>query len=273
MPVAAPLEVIQTCRASGPFRAAIFDFDGTLSLLRRNWQDVMIPMMVDILLATGTSETRQQLAEHVEDYVMRLNGKQTIFQMMRLAEEVMARGGTPLEPLAYKHQYHDLLWREVGARVALARGDAAAAEDMTVPGSRQFLSLLRDAGLTLYLASGTDLKYVRDELAVLGLAEFFGAHVYGALDDYKKFSKAMVVEQIIRDTGVAGSELIGIGDGYVEIEEIKRVGGLAIGVASNENTRSGINAWKRNRLVQAGADVIVGDYQCQEELRSLLKLA
>lgn len=273
MSVAAPLEIVQPRRASGPFRAVIFDFDGTLSLLRRNWQDVMIPMMVDILLATGTSETRQQLAEHVEEYVMRLNGKQTIFQMMRLAEEVSARGATPLEPLAYKHLYHDLLWREVGARVSLARSDAAAAEEMTVPGSRQFLTLLRDAGLDLYLASGTDLKYVRDELEVLGLAEFFGVHVYGALDDYKQFSKAMVVEKIIRDTKVAGHELIGVGDGYVEIEEVKRVGGLAIGVASNENTRSGVNAWKRNRLVQAGADVIVGDYQRLDELRSLLKLA
>jgi phosphoglycolate phosphatase-like HAD superfamily hydrolase len=269
---AAPLEIVQPRHSCGPFRAAIFDFDGTLSLLRRNWQDVMIPMMVDILAATGTSETSQQLYAHVEEYVMRLNGKQTIFQMMRLAEEVSARGGKPLEPLAYKHQYHDLLWREVGARVELARSSAAAAEEMTVPGSRQFLTLLRDAGVSLYLASGTDLKYVRDELAVLGLDEFFGSQVYGALDDYKKFSKAMIVEQIIRDTGVAGSELIGVGDGYVEIEEVKRVGGLALGVASNENTRTGINVWKRNRLVQAGADVIVGDYLRLEELRSLLQL-
>jgi phosphoglycolate phosphatase len=270
---AALLEIIQARHPRGPFRAAIFDFDGTLSLLRRNWQDVMIPMMVDILAATGTSETREQLAQHVEEYVMRLNGKQTIFQMIRLAEEVSARGATPLEPLQYKHMYHDLLWREVGARVELARSNAAAAEEMTVPGSRQFLTLLRDAGLDLYLASGTDLKYVRDELAVLGLDHFFGQHVYGALDDYKQFSKAMVVEKIIRDTGVAGHELVGVGDGYVEIEEVKRVGGLAIGVASNENTRTGINAWKRNRLVQAGADVIVGDYQRLDELRSLLKLS
>ena len=75
----------------GAFRAAIFDFDGTLSLLRRNWQDVMIPMMVDILRATGTSESREALTQHVEEYVMRLNGKQTIYQMIQLADEVRAR--------------------------------------------------------------------------------------------------------------------------------------------------------------------------------------
>jgi phosphoglycolate phosphatase len=264
------IEILQANYPRGPFRAAIFDFDGTLSLLRRNWQDVMIPMMVDVLAATRTAESRAALAVHVEEFVMRLNGKQTIYQMMRLAEEVAARGGTPREPLAYKHQYHELLWREVGQRVESVRTQQVAAEEFTVPGAAEFLTALRAQGIALYLASGTDLNYVRDELQVLGLHEFFGEHVYGALDDFRKFSKAMIVEQIIRDTGVKGSELLGVGDGYVEIEEVKRVGGLAIGVASNEETRTGINAWKRQRLAQAGADVIVGDYRARGELCTLL---
>jgi phosphoglycolate phosphatase-like HAD superfamily hydrolase len=264
------LEIINPRHARGPFRAAIFDFDGTLSLLRRNWQDVMIPMMIEVLAATGTKETREELHVVVEDFVMRLNGKQTIYQMMRLAEEVSARAGTPREPLDYKHQYHDLLWKQVGDRVEGVRGKTIPAEQLTVPGAEAFLTALKNAGVELYLASGTDLKYVRDELNVLGLAPFFGQHVYGALDDYKKFSKAMIVEQIIRDTGVAGHELVGVGDGFVEIEEVKKVGGLAIGVASNEDTRTGVNEWKRNRLIQAGADVIVGDYRRLDGLRELL---
>lgn len=40
---------------------------------------------------------------------MRLNGRQTIYQMVQLADEVRRRGGIPLEPLAYKNRYHDLL--------------------------------------------------------------------------------------------------------------------------------------------------------------------
>lgn len=254
----------------GPFKAAIFDFDGTLSLLRRNWQDVMIPMMVDVLTATGTRETAEELYTQVEEFVMRLNGKQTIFQMMQLAEEVTRRGGTPREPLEYKHQYHDLLWRQVGGRVESVRTGARPAEELTVPGSERLLQTLTDRGLTLYLASGTDLKYVQDELGVLGLDRFFGPRVYGALDDYKQFSKAMIVERIIRETGVAGHELLGFGDGYVEIEEVKKVGGLAIGVASNEESRAGVNDWKRNRLIRAGADLIVGDYRRLDELCGVL---
>ncbi len=269
MPAASTLEIVNCDYPRGPFRAAIFDFDGTLSLLRRNWQAVMIPMMVDVLAATGTTETRDELHRCVDEFVMRLNGKQTIYQMIQLAEEVTKRQGVALEPLAYKHRYHDLLWEQVGGRVESVRSGAVPAESLTVPGSRGLLEGLQRQGVMLYLASGTDITYVRDEVAVLGLDHFFGDHIYGAIDDYKNFSKAMIIERMIRDAGFAGQEIVGFGDGYVEIEEIKKVGGLAIGVASDEEAREGINAWKRNRLIQAGADFIIGDYR---ELDSLMKL-
>jgi phosphoglycolate phosphatase-like HAD superfamily hydrolase len=82
----------------------------------------------------------------------------------------------------------------------------------------------------------------------------------------------MIIEQMIRDAGVPGPQIVGFGDGFVEIEEVKKVGGLAIGVASNEDSRSGINDWKRNRLIQAGADIIVGDYRQLEELLETIGL-
>ena len=70
----------------------LFDFDGTLSLVREGWPEVMIPMMVKILQDTGTSETAEELHAITETFVMELNGKQTIYQMIRLAEEVARRG-------------------------------------------------------------------------------------------------------------------------------------------------------------------------------------
>jgi phosphoglycolate phosphatase-like HAD superfamily hydrolase len=190
--------------------------------------------------------------------------------MIQLTEEIARRGGQPREALEYKRRYHDLLWKQVGERVAAVKSGAIPAEEMTVPGARRLLESLTERGVQLYLASGTDLSYVRDELQTLGLAEFFGSRVYGALDDYKKFSKAMIVAQMIEETGVSGRELAGFGDGFVEIEEVKRVGGLAVGVASNEETREGVNDWKRHRLLRAGADWIIGDYRRLEELTVLL---
>ncbi|MEX0819439.1 MAG: HAD family hydrolase [Pirellulaceae bacterium] len=267
------IEIVNSDHPVGPFRAAIFDFDGTLSLLRRNWQAVMVPMMVDILAATETTETRDELQRCVEEFVMRLNGKQTIYQMIQLAEEVTKRSGMSSEPLAYKRRYHDLLWEQVGDRVESVRSGSVSADSLTVPGSRPLLKWLQRQGAALYLASGTDITYVRDEVAVLGLDQFFGDHIYGAIDDYKNFSKAMIIERMIRDAGFAGREIVGFGDGFVEIEEIKKVGGLAIGVASDEETRQGVNPWKRNRLIQAGADIIVGDYRQLDSLTSLIRLA
>jgi hypothetical protein len=51
------------------------------------------------------------------------------------------------------------------------------------------------------------------------------------------------------------------GDGYVEIENAVAVEGIAIGVASDEVRRAGINTWKRNRLISAGAQLIVPDFR------------
>ncbi len=266
------IEIVDRDFPSGNFRAAIFDFDGTLSLIRRNWQDVMIPMMVDILTATGTRETRQQLQDHVENYVMRLNGRQTIYQMMQLAEEVKKRGQQPQAAIDYKNQYHDLLWVKVSARIEALQMGQLTQEELTVPGSRSLLSALAQQNLTLYLASGTDLHYVQQEVELLGLSSFFGPRIHGALEDYKRFSKAIIVERIISETGLAGNQLVGFGDGFVEIEEVKKVGGLAIGVASDENTCRGINPWKRERLIRAGADIIIGNYQRCEELLELIGL-
>src|SRR5439155_3283585 len=109
---------------------------------------------------------------------------------------------------------------------------------------------LRRRGMTLYLASGTDLKYVRQEAELLGLTPYFGEHVYGALDDYRSFSKKMIIDKILRDNGLQGEELLGFGDGFVEIEEVKHAGGVAVAVASDEAARRGVNAWKRERLVR-----------------------
>jgi hypothetical protein len=120
--------------------------------------------------------------------------------------------------------------------------------------------------MTLYLASGTDVAFVRREAELLGLTAHFGEHIYGALDDYQNFSKKMIIDQILRTHGLHGEELLGFGDGFVEIEEIKRVGGVAVAVASDEVRRRGFNAWKRQRLVQAGADLVIPEYRRHDRL-------
>jgi phosphoglycolate phosphatase-like HAD superfamily hydrolase len=264
------IEILRPDLPRGRFRSVLFDFDGTLSLIREGWPQVMIPMMVAALQETGTPETAAELTATVEEFVMRLNGRQTIYQMIQLAEEVRRRGGQPRDPLEYKHRYHDLLMARIRERREALRTRAAAPDEWTVPGSHALLDDLRRRGLTLYLASGTDVQFVRQEAELLGLTPYFGEHIYGALDDYRSFSKQMVIERILKEHRLSGEELLGFGDGFVEIEEVKRVGGVAVAVASDEVNRRGINAWKRDRLVRAGADVVIPEYRRREALLGYL---
>jgi phosphoglycolate phosphatase len=264
------IEVLNERIPRGRFRSVLFDFDGTLSLIREGWPQVMIPMMVQVLRESGASESDDDLTRAVEDFVMRLNGRQTIYQMIQLADEVRRRGGTPREALDYKHRYHELLMQRIDSRISDLESGRTTPEQWTVPGSHALLEAFRYRGLALYLASGTDLKYVRREAKLLGLAPYFGEHVYGALDDYQNFSKKMIIDRILDEHKLSGEELLGFGDGFVEIEEIKRVGGVAVAVASDEVKRCGINAWKRERLVKAGADIVIPEYRQGQALLDYL---
>ena len=264
------IEIINHSIERGRYRAVLFDFDGTLSLIREGWQAVMIPMMVDILAATPQTEPRDQLAVVVEDFVGRLTGKQTIYQMMELADQVSKRGGSPMQPLEYKRQYHDLLLERIAHRREGLRSGQIAAVDMLVPGSLELLKALQARGLELYCASGTDEIYMREEAGLLGLQEFFGDHLYGALDDYHRNSKADVIRWILDEHKLRGAELLSFGDGYVEIENTKQAGGTAVGVATDEARRQGVDAWKRKRLIGVGADIIIPDFRQWQSLLAYL---
>jgi phosphoglycolate phosphatase len=251
-------------------RVVLFDFDGTLSVIRSGWMNVMVPMMVEILADLKTGESEEQLRGLVEEFVWRLTGKETIYQMIAFADAVQARGGKPLEPLAYKQMYLDRLWVKIEARVEALRKGQADPEEYLVPGSRALLEGLKDRGLKMYLASGTDEIYMKEEARLLGVTKYFDGGVYGALDDYKSFSKAILIQRILSTAEFQGNQFLGFGDGYVEIEEVKNVGGVAVGVASEEPACAKVDEWKRQRLIGVGADYIVPNYLCGEELFSSL---
>src|SRR5579872_1022051 len=137
----------------------LFDFDGTLSLLREGWPDVMVPMFAE-MLPRRPDDTDDAVRQLMHDDIMRLNGKQTIYQMMQFAERVRERGGQPREPLWYKHEYLRRLNERIDGRIAALR-DGTAPDNYLVHGARHLLQLLQVRGVTLYLASGTDEVYVR----------------------------------------------------------------------------------------------------------------
>ena len=249
----------------------LFDFDGTISLIRQGWPEVMVPMFTEAIPALP-GETLEQRRAVAFDDIMRLNGKQTIYQMIQLAERVKERGGTPRDPLDYKHEYLRRLDERIHHRHAGLRSGSIRPDDLLVFGTRALLERLSRLGLPLYLASGTDEQFVRMEADLLDVSRYFQGRIYGAQDDYKQFSKKMIIERILRENQIPGQKLLAFGDGYVEIQNTKEVGGVAVAVASDEaNNGSGnFDEWKRQRLLGVGADVCIPDYRDLDALFALL---
>lgn len=249
-------------------RHVLFDFDGTLSLLRTGWPEVMLSMFMELIPRTRNDNALEEL---LYNDIIRLNGKQTIYQMFQFAERVSERGGTPADPLWYKHEYQRRLSEKISTRLKELESGAAVPEKYLVRGALRFLEELHKADAKLYLASGTDIDYVRKESALLGIDIFFEPHLYGALDDYTGFSKKLVIDKIISDNNIQGSELLSFGDGFVEITNTKEAGGFAVAVASDENNNGGgrFDEWKYERLKAAGADMVIPDFQ---DVPALIKL-
>ena len=226
------MEIVRPWEGKGyDIRYALFDFDGTISLIREGWQNIMIPYFVEVLKETGTSESDAHLLSVVTDFVDTLTGKQTIYQCIALDEEVVKRGGPHRDPLVYKHEY----LRRLEIRIENRKKA---------------------------LEAGTE----DPEAHLLGLDGVFAGGIHGAHDHMLSCSKELVIRDMLEKEGIKPNQLVSFGDGYVEVELVANLGGLAIGAATNEETREGINEWKRNRLITAGANAIIPDFRNRIEI-------
>lgn len=266
------MEILTARDTQHTFHHAVLDFDGTISLIREGWQTVMTDYFLRELLAApkANEKGKEALEQLAREFITLHTGKQTIYQCIALAEELTKLGATPLDPQDYKDEYHRLLLERIDHRRAGLEAGTLEREPLMVPGSVPLLQMLTQRGVKLYLASGTDEHYVLEEAAMLGVDQWFEGRIYGAQRDYQTFSKKMVIQRIIRENNLQGPELLGFGDGYVEIENVVEAGGYAVGVASDEARRTGIDQWKRDRLVLAGAHMIIPDYADMTALEQAL---
>ena len=103
---------------------------------------------------------------------------------------------------------------------------------------------------------------------MLGLAPL-SAELRGAREDGFD-AKRVVIDCLMEEHHLSAGELAVFGDGRAEIEYARVACGLAIGVASTEDDRAGIDAGKRSLLIAAGADVIIPDFSKPAELLAYL---
>lgn len=262
----------------GNIQHAVFDHDGTISTLREGWEAIMEPVMIKAILGPSFQKANPGLYERVQqravEFIDQSTGIQTIVQMETLVDMVDEFNVVPkdqiLDKFGYKEVYNDALLEMVNRRMSKFKAGELQVEDFTIKGAVPFLHQLKEKGIKLYLASGTDQEDVIKEAETLGYAHLFDGGIYGSVGDVKKYSKKMVFNKIVRENQLQGNELIVFGDGPVEIQEGRKVGGIAVGIACDEPRRYGLNPEKRSRLIRAGAHCIVPDFSQRDHLLSLL---
>jgi phosphoglycolate phosphatase-like HAD superfamily hydrolase len=267
------IRILNPAFRRGRVTHALFDFDGTISLIRYQWEEVMQELMEE-MISGPRRRIPSGLSREVSGYINRSTGILTIRQMEWLAEAVRrwALNDSELSAKEYKRLYNEkLLERKVDGRVAELSGSGAK-EDFLLEGAFGFLEKLSLSGVKLYLASGTDDVYVRREASLLGVTGFFDGGICGAMEDTEEYSKENIIRRILENELSSGSEEIMIvaGDGPVEIKAAREFGALAIGVASDEGKGRGWNPMKVERLTEAGADILIPDFSAGDRLLQLI---
>ncbi len=265
------IEIIKPLNDPRPaLRAALFDFDGTLSTLRYGWEEIMEPLMLEFI--AGKSDPDDELIAKVKQYIDQSTGIQTYYQMEWLANEVKNAGlnpGASTDPWWYKDEYNRRLMEQVSQRREAILSGKVSVDNYLIEGSREILQALTDKGIAIYVASGTDHEDVNEETKILGLDKYF-TEVVGAPSRKAECSKEAVIRKLISDNKLQGQEVAVFGDGKVEIRLGNEAQAITVGVASNEAQRHGINSVKRERLIPAGAHLIIGDFNDLDKLKELL---
>ena len=197
----------------------IFDFDGTLSWLRHGWPRLMFELFRPYYPARP-GETETAIHDLLLSEILSLNGKQSIFQMLRFCERVRRRGGACPAPEDLLREYQSRLDAVIARRVRALQNGRAVPDDFVVCGARAFLDKLRRRGLRLIILSGTLEPRVREEARWLGLDGYFGRHIYGGTADPAQFSKKLVIDRLLAEEAISGSQMVSFGDGPVEIDAL-----------------------------------------------------
>jgi phosphoglycolate phosphatase-like HAD superfamily hydrolase len=263
------LEIINPQVKTGKVRYALFDFDGTISVIRRGWESIMSALMLESI--GGSERLSDAIEAEVSAYIDQSTGILTILQMHWLEDAVRRFGlvDKPLSASEYKRIYNERLLQPVRARLSRLDSGPAEREKLMIAGASTFLSELSARGVRLFLASGSDHDYVVQEAETLGVLDYFEGRVFGAKGDSLTDSKELVIARILEENQLQGEELLVVGDGPVEIRCARGVGAIGLGIAADEDTRQTLNPRKRARLIEAGADLIVANFLPAAELANL----
>jgi beta-phosphoglucomutase-like phosphatase (HAD superfamily) len=178
----------------GGIKHVLIDFDGTISVIRQGWENVMASMMIE-MICDGKPPTPQIEAE-VREYIDYSTGILTIKQMEWLTEAVRRHNMSKrlMSPYEYKRIYNERMLSFIEDKIKGLLSGEIKPEEMMIMGARNFLEELYKRNTIMYLASGTDHEYVLKEASALQITRYFRGGIYAAspkeiIDKFDEISK------------------------------------------------------------------------------------
>jgi FMN phosphatase YigB (HAD superfamily) len=262
LPAPLPDSIFLKCQPRPWISHIVFDFDGTLSWVRHGWPELMFETF-RIHWPDADQIHAPDWRTKMESIVYGMNGKPSLLQMQRYAEEATAVDGKTRDAHKLRDHFQALLDREIYARLHAIESGERGRDAFVIHGARPFLEYLQSLPVTLVILSSSIEHRVRQEAEALGLTGFFGKHIYGSGVDPRGFSKWDVYGRLMADERISGENILSFGDGPVEIECTKRLGGLAVAVCSDEDENgSGVShPYKLRQLLESGADAAIPDFR------------
>lgn len=248
------------------FTLAAIDFDGTMSLIRIGWQQVMHGVMKSALQQYHPRPDR--IDDDIRTYIAHSTGQPSIIQMAWIDEQMMLFGGPQRGAQFYLDQFSNGMKHQIDARIASITDDTTA-DSFMINGARQFLFTLARRNIHIALVSGTEQSHLIRESAALRIDSFFDAGIYGPGSHAPNFTKHDAIARLITEYNVPPGGLLSVGDGPVEIKAGKALDGYSLAVASDEHG-GGLDADKRQHLIDVGADAVIANFEHLDTLSHVL---
>ena len=253
----------------------LFDFDGTLSRERDGWVNLMVATCSAAMVQAVPGISVVEAVEWVINDIEKTIGIPTFNQMKRLADEINKRGGSSLSPQRYKDIYNDALVSMVKTTHQKLKNNEIEIENLRIPGAIQLLTELDKifGNNALFLSSGTDIEPVKESVKILGYDNFFEDRIIasGSNGNNSDCPKQMIIEKLIEEQNLQPDQLLTFGDGVPEIEYTQKFGGVCVGVLTPDQSHYELRGQftiekKRERLIQAGAHLLVPDFRFPTKL-------
>jgi len=232
----AGLEIVKDVKRGG-FKVAVFDWDGTLSLIRAEWPRILSSLIAEII--AGRLSPEDDPVEIIRDdtksvraYLKETAGAPTLDQIKGYLER-----NNHLEHLKDKDldrlsrtwldEYNRRLNRFVEEEVVPKAGDNP--EDYRVAGALKFVKKFREQGIKCYVLSGGNEKDLNDtDVPLLGFDGLFELVLGtdGTIErELGSYDKGVGLEWIMKREGIEDpGEVVVIGDGAAEISFARKLG-------------------------------------------------